>query len=133
MNPAKIILTVTRGSLEGKEYVFKEPNLCTIGRANDCEIQLPGDLLSADVSRHHCMLEIDPPAMRIHDLGSKNGTFVNGKKISGHQPHPLPGDADRDDAGNPEVKDGDELRLGHTVFRVGIVVPEGIREPMYSP
>jgi pSer/pThr/pTyr-binding forkhead associated (FHA) protein len=79
------------------------------------------------------MLEIDPPTMRVHDLGSKNGTFVNGKKISGHQRHPLPGDADPEDFGNPEVKDGDELRLGHTVFRVGVVVPEGMRGAIYSP
>jgi pSer/pThr/pTyr-binding forkhead associated (FHA) protein len=133
MHPAKIVLTVTQGALHGKEFIFKDPALCTIGRADDCEIQMPGDLASADISRHHCLLEIDPPAIRVRDLGSKNGTFVNGKRIEQNQNHTPRWETTPDVSEDQELKDGDELRLGHTLFRVGIVPPDGSEAPMYFP
>ncbi|KYC36281.1 hypothetical protein WA1_52005 [Scytonema hofmannii PCC 7110] len=37
-------------------------------------------------SRYHCLLDINPPDIRVRDFGSRNGTYVNGKKIGQRQP-----------------------------------------------
>jgi eukaryotic-like serine/threonine-protein kinase len=121
MKPTAIKLTVAQGSLDKKEYVFAEHTRCTIGRAEDCDIQVPRDFGHADVSRHHCALDIDPPVIRVRDLGSRNGTFVNGEKIgqrSRLQPTAKP---DADESPARELRDGDEVQVGHTVLRVGVL------------
>ncbi len=130
MKPARITLTVTQGNLEGKEYVFEEFTRCIIGRAEDCDIRLPMDWAHADVSRHHCALDIDPPAVGVRDLGSRNGTYVNGEKI-GQRPARLAAEeADLSQLVVHESHDGDEIRVGSTILRVGIVVPAETPEPV---
>ncbi|HEV3115476.1 MAG TPA: FHA domain-containing protein [Gemmataceae bacterium] len=62
---AHITLTVMDGKLEGKEYGFSRRQNCVIGRAGDCEICLPDALEYLTVSRHHCLLEVDPPEIRV--------------------------------------------------------------------
>src|SRR5205809_241433 len=78
---AQVTLTVTDLRSEKKQYIFTEHAWCVVGRGGDCDIQLPHDGLHADVSRHHCLFEIDPPSIRVRDLGSRNGTYVNGELI----------------------------------------------------
>jgi|GEM_PF-5674539 len=56
---------------------------CWFGRAADCHARLPGD--DTLVSRHHFLVEVNPPAARLRDLGSLNGTLVNGQKIGGRK------------------------------------------------
>lgn len=120
MPASTIRLIVTRGDLDEKEFVFRNHARCVIGRAEDCDIQVPRDLLHVDVSRHHCMLEIDPPTLRVRDLGSLNGTLVNGEPI-GQRPHDeTPEAADRFASEEQELKDGDELQVGSTVLRVNV-------------
>src|SRR5262245_32073579 len=65
------------------EYSFSERRVCLIGRGPDCDLQLPSEEDYMVVSRHHCRLEIDPPHVRVRDLGSRNGTRINGMQI-GH-------------------------------------------------
>jgi pSer/pThr/pTyr-binding forkhead associated (FHA) protein len=48
-----------------------------IGREEDCLLRPDSEF----VSRHHCVLLLDDYTLRIRDLGSKNGTFVNGRRI----------------------------------------------------
>jgi predicted component of type VI protein secretion system len=48
-----------------------------IGREEDCQLRPDSEF----VSRHHCVLLLDDYTLRIRDLGSKNGTFVNGRRI----------------------------------------------------
>ncbi len=50
-----------------------------IGRAPDCDLALRDILLS----RRHCRLEPDGPSWTLHDLQSKNGTILNGERLSG--------------------------------------------------
>jgi pSer/pThr/pTyr-binding forkhead associated (FHA) protein len=120
-----VTLIVTRGPLAGQKFVFDEAAACTIGRSRDCTIALPLEAEHLDVSRHHCLIEIAPPEACIRDLGSLNGTYVNGRKIgqrSGRQASAEPGGA-----GLPAVPvtEGDEIQLGeHTAFRVCVSVPE---------
>jgi pSer/pThr/pTyr-binding forkhead associated (FHA) protein len=59
-----------------------------IGRENDCDFQSS----SGFISRHHCVLLRDEYTLRIRDLGSKNGTFVNGHRITCGETVLLPGD-----------------------------------------
>lgn len=48
-----------------------------IGREHDCQLR-PN---SERVSRHHCVFSLDDFSVRLKDLGSTNGTFVNGNRI----------------------------------------------------
>ena len=132
MNSMRVSLTVPRGSVDGAEYVFEEPGRCIIGRAEDCDIRVPLDYLHADVSRHHCLLEIDPPSIRVRDLGSRNGTFVNGEMI-GRRPIQQAAEGADVNAAARELKDGDEILVGNTVFQVGVAPPSGIPDLVCFP
>ena len=121
-----VTLVLTRGPLAGQQFVFAEPTTCLIGRSIDCALCLPQQLGHLDVSPHHCLFEIAPPALWVHDLGSLNGTYVNGKKIGQR----VTSQVNRDGVARhpPPVAlfAGDEIRLGeHTVFRVGVYTEEG--------
>jgi serine/threonine-protein kinase len=120
--PARVSLTVTAGPQTGQQFVFDERAVCIIGRASDCRPRVP-DREQRRVSRHHCLLDVNPPDVRIRDFGSLNGTFVNGQKIGQRQKGTLPEHAHRDSFPEHDLKDGDEIRLGDTVFRVSIFVP----------
>lgn len=50
-----------------------------IGRDKDCDLRLH----SSTISRHHCVFKRDEFTLRVRDLGSRNGTYVNGEKIQG--------------------------------------------------
>jgi len=119
MNHARISLTVAAGELEAKEFLFEEPSQCVIGRAFDCDIQIPADNEHGFVSRHHCLLDIRPPIVRVRYLGSLNGTYVNGRVIGQRRPG-MPLEFAFRPSGTLNLDDGDELRIGETVFRVGI-------------
>jgi eukaryotic-like serine/threonine-protein kinase len=127
----KITLTVIQGSLKGKEYVFENNAWCVIGRAEDCDIRLPRDFGQMDVSRHHCLLEIDPPSIRVRDLGSLHGTYVNGETIGQRPRDQLPEDVNPGSCPAHDLNSGDELRVGNTVFRVNISVSADALQPTY--
>lgn len=133
MNHSKITLTAIQGNLIGKEYVFEDRSRCVIGRAEDCDIQVPMDNGYGGISRHHCMLEIDPPDVRARDLGSRNGTFVNGKKIGQRPRNQLAEEADLSAFPTHELKAGDEVQVGHNVFLVGTAVTSDLPDPMNVP
>jgi hypothetical protein len=121
---ATITLIVTRGPLAGQHYAFDKPTTCVVGRARDCTISLPPEAEHLDVSRHHCLLDISPPAVRVRDLGSANGTFVNGRKIGQRDSRAAPGSAGQAGWQTVELSAGDEIQLGdHTAFRVSVSPP----------
>jgi hypothetical protein len=68
-----------------------------IGRSRTCELVVHDDT----VSRRHAALELHEGAWRLRDLGSSNGTWVNGRR-----------------AADVEVWPGDELQLGAARFRL---------------
>jgi pSer/pThr/pTyr-binding forkhead associated (FHA) protein len=118
--PATVTLTVVEGNLKGKEYVFREPSKYFVGRAAACHVHLPTDEHHGTVSRFHCVLDIDPPRIRVRDLGSLNGTYVNGTLIGQRHPHVQPEEAIGLLLPDYDLEEGDELRVGDTVLRVGI-------------
>jgi pSer/pThr/pTyr-binding forkhead associated (FHA) protein len=125
MNPTTVTLTVVEGQLVGKEYEFHEPAAYVIGRAEECYPRLPDDFWHKDISRHHCLLTVHLPDVWVQDLGSKNGTFVNGQKIGQRPSRLTEEDGACHAAERHPLADGDEIALGHhTVLRVGVRVLE---------
>ena len=72
-----VILELRHKELVLKDYTLKEGDRLTIGRHPDNDI-VPKD---AAVSHHHAVIERKEEKVILVDKGSKNGTFVNGKKV----------------------------------------------------
>jgi eukaryotic-like serine/threonine-protein kinase len=122
--PATVTLSVIAGSNAGKEYEFTERAVCIVGRAADCKPQIPQDgEESMLVSRHHCLLDINPPDIRVRDFGSLNGTYVNDEKIGSRERGQTPEEGALLEFREHDLGNGDQVRLGNTVFRVDVVVP----------
>ena len=66
------------GSLEGRRFILGD-ELTLIGRADDCQIHVDDPL----ASRRHAQVRREPWRYVLEDLGSRNGTLVNGEVISG--------------------------------------------------
>lgn len=118
-----VTLRLVKGQLDRTEYVFDERTTCVLGRAKECSPRLPDDEFHRTVSRHHCLLDLNPPDARIRDFGSRNGTYVNGRKIGQREEHQTPEEGAALSFPEHDLSDGDEIRLGNTVFRVDIRVP----------
>ena len=114
----KVTLTFLNGSLKGGKRELTGPSRCIIGRSNDCDLQLPSGLEFMEVSRHHCVLDLDPSAIQVRDLGSRNGTYINGENIGQRPRGDFPG-ASEESAWHT-LKEGDELRIGSTTMRVEV-------------
>ncbi|WP_414619390.1 protein kinase domain-containing protein [Calothrix sp. CCY 0018] len=131
---AKVTLTITEGKLSGRQYIFDSRTSCIIGRASDCNIKLPDDKNHSTISRYHCLLDINPPDIRIRDFGSRNGTYVNNKKIGQRQDNQAPDEAANEIFPEFDLKDNDEIKLSNTVFNVSIESqPEEIKIKNFFP
>ncbi len=91
-------LEITVGGLSGSQPLQRE--VITIGRADPASGHRPDVDLSMDaaVSRRHAEIRHSPAGYRIIDLGSTNGTVLNGQQMPRQQELPL--------------ADGDEIHLG---------------------
>jgi serine/threonine-protein kinase len=76
---ATVVLEVVAGPHQGVRFEFDRPTKFVVGRAPDVSLQLLED---THFSRRHFELEVDPPRCVLRDLGSSNGTLVNGRKVS---------------------------------------------------
>lgn len=117
MVSAKVTLKVTTGPIKGEVFSFDAHDTFLFGRHTDCHAQLPKD---GYVSRHHFILEVNPPDARIRDLGSLNGTVVNGIKYGGRVPGELPEDATARDYPSCDLADGDSITVGNTTIQVTV-------------
>ena len=105
---AKVLLQITKGEKTGESFEFSEISRVLIGRQEDCRIVIP----VKTVSRYHCLLEINPPAVRLQDFGSLNGTFINGKMI-GQREQGMSWEAAKEQHHESfDLHDGDVLGLG---------------------
>jgi pSer/pThr/pTyr-binding forkhead associated (FHA) protein len=121
--PALIILKAMAGDLRGQEYAINEPANFVLGRSRSCGLRLPGD---PTVSRQHCLIEVDQGRAWVQDLGSLNGTHINGSKIG--QRLPTFGDATMLQPARQELHHGDVLRICANVFHVEVVAPDTVSE-----
>jgi len=120
--PASVTLSVIDGASSGREYAFSERTTALVGRAEDCEPRI--DKAETQVSRHHCLFDINPPDLRVRDFGSLNGTHVNGVEIGRRRPGQSPAEGARLEFRERDLVHGDEVRLGKTVMRVGVTLAE---------
>src|SRR3954447_14533534 len=95
----KIQLIVVQGKPEGKAIPLNGPRFM-IGRGEGCNLRPNSD----QVSREHTEITVKDEAVTVRDLGSRNGTFLNGKRLGG------PG----------ALKNGDLLQVGPLTFAVSI-------------
>jgi len=93
-----------------KEFAVPEPS-AVIGRNPDCEIQLNNNT----ISRRHARIGSDSLRFWIEDLGSSNGTLVNGESF----------------VGKKTLYDGDAVRFGHLdfIFESGLAKAHRPSEP----
>jgi hypothetical protein len=117
---ASIKLKVEQGPMEGKDFSFMEHDTFIFGRMPDLHACLPDD---EQVSRHHFFMEASPPHARIRDLGSLNGTYVNGKKIGGRKKMETPEEGAKTVHPHVDLKDGDKIKVGQTMLLVQVHVP----------
>ncbi len=78
------VIVILRGPEMGKHYSLVKDR-ATLGRNSDCDISLSGN----QISRQHAHLYLRDLHILLEDLGSSNGTFVNGKRLTPHAPTPL--------------------------------------------
>ncbi|MGW0184205.1 protein kinase domain-containing protein [Streptomyces sp. NPDC003362] len=105
---ARVTVVVTAGAAR-TSYVYRAAATCEVGRADGCAIRV-GDR-HRSVSRRHCRLDIDPPHVRLRDLGSSYGTHVNGRRLDRLTEHP--------------VAPGDEIRIGDVRLRITVEEERG--------
>lgn len=96
---ARPVLTVLTGGMSGQLFkVIK--GVAVIGRATNAEVKVEDD----GISRAHARIRSETGRSWIEDMGSRNGTFVNGSKIEIAT----------------ELKEGDKIQVGRgTVLRFG--------------
>jgi hypothetical protein len=106
-------LTLSRGPSAGRRFDIGAAPV-TIGRQDQCEVQVEGTW----VSRRHARIAWTGTEYIVEDLGSTNGTFVNGERVVG--PHAL--------------QSGDRLQLGDQVeFAFEAHAPARVREEAALP
>lgn len=96
----QVTLRVIAGPQTGRVFTFEQHETFMIGRSEDAHFCLSQDRY---FSRHHCILEIAPPQCFLRDLGSTNGTFVNGIRVD-----------------SVYLKSGDRIQGGETVLEVEV-------------
>ena len=102
----QVKLKVLSGSHEGKEIGISSDKFL-IGRSESCQLRPK----SESVSRKHCIIVLKDNRVLIQDLKSRNGTFVNDKRLPLDKAKVLNG--------------GDQLRIGKLMFEV--VIEHGLQ------
>src|SRR6266576_4870635 len=97
----QVTLRVLAGPYKGRHFAFSQHDTFLIGRSHESHLCLPDYRF---FSRHHCLLEISPPRCFLRDLGSTNGTFVNGHRVS-----------------EAFLRNGDQIQGGATVLLVEVI------------
>lgn len=106
-NSLTLAFTISVGGQEAGTQEF-EQEMVTIGKGQAAVLQIS----DPDLADLHAAVQLgDDGAVTLLDLGSEGGTLLNGERIN-----------------NAPVKDGDEIRLGQTVIKLGLLQPEPEQE-----
>jgi two-component system response regulator HydG len=97
--PEPFVLTVVKGPDQGQTIALdgSQPSRLLLGQGPACDVRLT----DRTVSRRHVALDVDGGRVRVSDLGSKNGTKINGVKIV-----------------EGWVQGGETIQVGSTLFRL---------------
>src|SRR5947209_7580247 len=90
-------LLVVQGRPAGKALVFPRGDYY-FGRGAECQVRPESEW----VSRQHCRVRVTANTVSIRDLGSRNGTLVNGLLVENEQ----------------QLHPGDQVQVGPLVFEV---------------
>lgn len=107
MRVDEVILHFLEGENEGVEIKLTPPREIYIGRSEESDVFLG----EKKISRKHCQILVSNEQVRIVDLESTNGSFVNSKKIS-----------------EQTLKNGDKIKVGSSVIEVEVVTQEAQSE-----
>lgn len=102
----QVNLKVTAGPYKGRIFSFTQHDTFLIGRSPDAHLCLPDDRF---FSRNHCLLEMNPPHSYLRDLGSTNGTFLNGHRVR-----------------DAFLGNGDRIQCGETILIVEVTTTEAV-------
>ncbi|HEY8924527.1 MAG TPA: DUF4388 domain-containing protein [Polyangia bacterium] len=94
---AQWALRFISGKYQGGEFPLRPNREIVIGRSSELDMVLVEDM----VSRKHAKIVTDEKVVTIEDLGSTNGTFVNGEKVR-----------------VSEIKDGDRILIGTSIIKL---------------
>jgi ABC-type multidrug transport system ATPase subunit len=114
----KLILVNEQGGTSPKEFELVKPEV-VIGREESIDVHIA----SPAISRRHARLTREGEGYVLEDLGSSNGTFVNGQKLTGRRP----------------LKPGDQVRLGQAIvltYQAPMTPPSvetAVRTPIAAP
>ncbi|MEZ4261751.1 MAG: FHA domain-containing protein [Polyangiaceae bacterium] len=99
------VLRFISGKYQGGEFPIVNDKPIIVGRSSDLDMVLVEDM----VSRKHARISMQQDQIWIEDLGSTNGTFVNGEKIK-----------------RARLKEGDRVLIGTSILKV--IAGEGSRD-----
>ncbi|QEH35215.1 Serine/threonine-protein kinase PrkC [Aquisphaera giovannonii] len=99
----KVVLDVLTGPHQGTRFEFDRHATFLVGRAAGAHLRLADDRY---FSRHHFLMEMNPPRCYLRDLGSTNGTLVNDRRVR-----------------EAYLGDGDLIEGGMT--RIRLTLPDG--------
>src|SRR5919112_320110 len=100
----QVNLKVTAGPYKGRIFSFAQHDSFLIGRNPEAHLCLPDDRY---FSRNHCLLEMNPPHSFLRDLGSTNGTFLNGQRVK-----------------DASLNNGDRIQCGETILIVEVTTTD---------
>src|SRR5262245_49188854 len=95
--PRQLALRFISGKYQGGEFPLGDHQEIIVGRSSDLDMVLVEDM----VSRRHARIACSDQQITIEDLGSTNGTFVNGEKIK-----------------RATLKEGDRVLIGTSILKV---------------
>lgn len=100
--PRSYVLRFISGKYQGGEFPIVSDKPIIVGRSSDLDMVLVEDM----VSRKHARINMQADQIWIEDLGSTNGTFVNGEKIK-----------------RAKLKEGDRVLIGTSILKVIVSEP----------
>src|SRR6202165_3811372 len=106
MTDPAFALRFISGKYQGGEYPLQAAGEVVVGRSSELDMVLVEDM----VSRKHAKITLAPGQISIADLGSTNGTFVNGEKVK-----------------RARLKEGDRILIGTSILKlVGVMRAAGV-------
>ena len=103
----RLALRFISGKYQGGEFPLEEKREIIVGRSSDLDMVLVEEM----VSRRHARIQLVDGSVNIDDLGSTNGTFVNGERVT-----------------HAELQEGDRVLIGSNILKVVATDPGSMRD-----